>query len=250
MTRTTLSKTPRPRRRQTILQEFTNLPNVVTLARILAIPGVMALIDDTDPYRSLYACLLFLAASLSDAVDGYLARSRDLVTVVGKFLDPLADKLLVMAVLVYMVRVGRVADWLAVLLIGREIAITGLRGIAVSEGLVIAASRFGKNKTIFQLVGISFLIIHFPYPLLGTNIVIDFHVVGIYVLYISLVFSLFSALHYFLFFVEAAEAKRDEQERQERQESEAASAESLRAAGGAASAESPPPTGRTDPHHP
>lgn len=198
----------RPRRRQTIREEFTNLPNLISLARVGAIPFVLWFIDDSDPYRSLYACLLFLAASLSDALDGYLARSRNQITVVGKFLDPLADKLLVMAVLVYMVRIGRVEEWLAVLLIGREIAITGLRGIAVSEGLVIAASRFGKNKTAFQLVGISFLIIHFPYPLLFTKVAIDFHVVGIYVLYVSLFLSMFSAGHYFLFFLEAAEAKR------------------------------------------
>ena len=198
----------KPRRRQTIKEEFTNLPNLISLARIGAIPLVLWFIDDSDPYRSLYACILFLAASVSDAIDGYLARTRNQITVVGKFLDPLADKLLVMAVLVYMVRIGRVEDWLAVILIGREIAITGLRGIAVSEGLVIAASRFGKNKTAFQLVGISFLIIHFPYPLIFTKAVIDFHVVGIYVLYVSLALSLFSAVHYFLFFLEAAEAKR------------------------------------------
>ena len=204
----TVVEAKKPRRRQTIKEEFTNLPNVISLARIGAIPLVLWFIDDSDPYRSLYACVLFLVASLSDAIDGYLARSRNQITVVGKFLDPLADKLLVMAVLVYMVRIGRVEEWLAVILIGREIAITGLRGIAVSEGLVIAASRFGKNKTVFQLVGISFLIIHFPYPLLFTKVAIDFHVVGIYVLYVSLALSLFSAVHYFLFFLEASEAKR------------------------------------------
>jgi CDP-diacylglycerol--glycerol-3-phosphate 3-phosphatidyltransferase len=199
---------PRKPRRQTIKEEFTNLPNLISLARIAAIPFVLALIDDSDPLRSLWACLLFLVASVSDALDGFLARRHGMITVVGKFLDPLADKLLVMAVLVYMVRIGRVPDWIAVLLIGREIAITGLRGIAISEGLVIAASRFGKNKTVFQLIGISFLILHFPYPLLFTNIVIDFHSVGLTVIYVSLVFSLFSALQYFQFFLKAAEAKR------------------------------------------
>jgi len=197
----------RARRRQTIREEFTNLPNLVTLARIAIIPLVLVFIDDSDPVRSLVACLIFLGASVSDALDGYLARSRQMVTVVGKFLDPLADKLLVMAVLVFMVRIGRVPEWIAVLLIGRELAITGLRGIAISEGLVIAASRFGKNKTAFQLIGIAFLIMHFPYPLLGTNHVIDFHSVGLTVIYVSLVFSIFSAIQYFQFFLEAAEAK-------------------------------------------
>ena len=193
--------------RQTIREEFTNLPNLITLARIGSIPFVLALIDDSDPLRSLYACLIFLVASVSDALDGYLARSRNMITVVGKFLDPLADKLLVMAVLVYMVSINRVPDWIAVVLIGREIAITGLRGIAISEGLVIAASPFGKNKTAFQLIGIAFLILHFPYPLLFTKLVIDFHSVGLTVIYVSLVFSIFSAVQYFQFFLEAAEAR-------------------------------------------
>jgi CDP-diacylglycerol--glycerol-3-phosphate 3-phosphatidyltransferase len=197
----------RARRRATIREEFTNLPNLITLARIAVIPVVLVFIDDSDPVRSLIACMIFLVASVSDALDGYLARSRKMITVVGKFLDPLADKLLVMAVLVYMVRIGRVPEWIAVLLIGREIAITGLRGIAVTEGLIIAASRFGKNKTAFQLIGIAFLIMHFPYPLLGTNHVIDFHSVGLTVIYVSLVFSIFSAIQYFQFFLEAAEAR-------------------------------------------
>ncbi len=202
----------RARRRQTIREEFTNLPNLITLARIGAIPVVLIFIDDSDPVRSLWACMIFLVASVTDALDGYLARSRKMITAVGKFLDPLADKLLVMAVLVYMVRIGRVPDWIAVLLIGREIAITGLRGIAVSEGLVIAASPFGKNKTAFQLIGIAFLILHFPYPLLGTDHVIDFHSVGLSVIYVSLFFSIFSAVQYFKLFLEAAEA-RDRAER-------------------------------------
>jgi CDP-diacylglycerol---glycerol-3-phosphate 3-phosphatidyltransferase len=194
-------------RRQTLKEEFTNLPNLLTLARIAVIPLVLALVDDIDPLRSLWACLLFLAASLTDAVDGYLARRSHLVSVLGKFLDPLADKLLVMAVLVYLVRIGRVPDWVAVVLIGRDIAITGLREIAMSENLVIAASPWGKNKTAFQLIGIAFLILHFPYPLLLTDWIIDFHVVGIWVIYISLFFSIFSAIQYFKFFWNAAEAK-------------------------------------------
>jgi CDP-diacylglycerol---glycerol-3-phosphate 3-phosphatidyltransferase len=195
-------------KRQNLREQFTNLPNLLTLVRIAIIPVVLMLIDDTDPVRSLVACILFLLASVTDAIDGYLARSRNLITVVGKFLDPLADKLLVMAVLIYLVRIGRVQEWVAVLLIGREIAITGLRAIAATEGLVIAAASWGKNKTAFQLVGISFLILHFPFPLLGTNVVIDFHVVGINVIFISLFFSIFSAVQYFKYFLNAADQGR------------------------------------------
>lgn len=186
-------------------------PNLVTLARIAAIPFVLYLMDDRDPVRSFYAAVLFGVASATDALDGYLARRSGRTTLLGKFLDPLADKLLVMACLVYMVRIGRVDDWLAVLLIGREMAITGLRAIASSEGLVIAALPGGKNKTAFQMAGIGALILHFPYPFLGTSAVVDFHIVGTYLLYISLLFSVFSAIEYIQLFVEAVEHRTEPQ---------------------------------------
>jgi CDP-diacylglycerol--glycerol-3-phosphate 3-phosphatidyltransferase len=195
---------------KSLWQELTCAPNLVTLFRIGAIPAVLLLMNPHAPTRNFYAAVVFGIASASDALDGYLARRSGNVTVLGKFLDPLADKLLVMATLVYMVNLDRVDAWLAALLIGRELAITGLRAIASSEGLVIAASAGGKNKTAFQLAGIAALILHFPYPLLGTPFVVDFHVVGIYLVYISLLFSVFSAIEYIQLFVEAAE---DEQKR-------------------------------------
>jgi CDP-diacylglycerol--glycerol-3-phosphate 3-phosphatidyltransferase len=185
--------------------ELTCAPNLVTLLRIGAIPVVLLLMDPHRPMRNFFAAVVFGVASATDALDGYLARRTGAVTVLGKFLDPLADKLLVMASLVYMVNLGRVDAWLAAILIGRELAITGLRAIASSEGLVIAASAGGKNKTAFQLAGIGALILHFPYPILGTSLVVDFHVVGIYLVYISLLFSVFSAMEYIQLFVEAAE---------------------------------------------
>lgn len=186
-------------------QEITTAPNLVTLTRIALIPVVIILMDPESPERSLWAAVLFGVASASDALDGYLARKTGQVTLLGKFLDPLADKLLVMACLVFMVHTGHVDAWLAALLIGREMSITGLRAIASSEGLVIAASAGGKNKTAFQLAGIAALILHFPYPILGTRAVVDFHVVGVYLLYISLLFSVFSGIEYVQLFVEAAE---------------------------------------------
>ncbi len=188
-----------------ILKEFQNLPNALTLLRILAIPAVLYLITRADPVSSFYAALLFIGAAITDALDGYLARRTGAVTMMGKFLDPLADKLLVMGCLVFLVAQHRVAPWLAVVLIGRELAITGLRAIASAQGLVIAASAGGKNKTAFQLVGLTALILHYPYPLWGTSWVVDLHIVGTYLIYISLLFSIFSALEYIQLFVEGLE---------------------------------------------
>ena len=99
----------------------------------------------------------------------------------------------------------RLAPWLTVVLIGRELSITGLRAIASAKGQVIAASAGGKHKTAFQLVGLTALILHYPYPLWGTNLVVDFHIVGTYLIYISLLFSIFSALEYIQLFLEADE---------------------------------------------
>jgi len=189
--------------------ELTNIPNMLTLLRIAAIPLVLYFMAQRDPVHSFYAACVFGAASITDALDGYLARKLDVVTVLGKFLDPLADKLLVMGCLIYMVQMGRLAAWLAVILVGRELAITALRAIASSEGLVIAASAGGKNKTAFQLAGISALILHYPYPILWTNEVVNFHVVGTYLVYISLLFSVFSGMEYIQLFVEASD---DEEE--------------------------------------
>jgi CDP-diacylglycerol--glycerol-3-phosphate 3-phosphatidyltransferase len=166
------------------------------MGRVLLVPGVLVLIDNFSPLRSFLASLLYLVAAAGDALDGYLARSRGQVSVLGKFLDPLADKLIVTAVLVFMVALGRVPAWLVVVLIARDLAITGLRSIASAEGIVIAASDGGKIKTAFQLVGIMMLLIHFRYPMLGTASVIDFHRTGLITLYLSMVLSLWSGAAY------------------------------------------------------
>ena len=195
-------------------QELTDLPNVITLARIGLIPIILVLIDNDSPGRSALAAVIFMVAAVTDALDGYLARRMGLVTVVGKFLDPLADKLIVLATLVFLVAAGRVPAWLVVLLMSRELAITGLRAIASSRGLIIAAGAGGKTKTALQLVGISFLLVHFRYPILFFDYTLDFHTVGIYVLYLSLAMSLISAFQYFQFFAEAAARQAAELEAQ------------------------------------
>lgn len=194
--------------------EITDLPNLVTLVRIGFIPFVLVFIDNYSPASSALACLFFLVAAASDALDGYLARRLGLVTVVGQFLDPLADKLIVLSTLVALVAEDRVPVWLVVVLMTRELAITGLRAIASQQGLVIAADRGGKIKTALQLVGIGFLLVHFPYPLLFFGDTLDFHAVGIYLLYLSLIMSVLSAVNYVRFFVEAAARQAKELEQQ------------------------------------
>lgn len=186
-----------------LARELLLIPNILTFFRILAIPAVLVYIDNDSPLRSFIACLIYAGTALTDFFDGYLARRSQQVSLLGKFLDPLADKLLVMATLVWMVPMGRIEPWVVVLLLAREISITGLRGLASAEGLLISARQMGKDKTALQLIGILCLIIHFRYPLLFTTQYVDFHIVGTYTVYMSLVFSVFSAIEYVQLFARA-----------------------------------------------
>jgi CDP-diacylglycerol--glycerol-3-phosphate 3-phosphatidyltransferase len=171
------------------------------MGRVLLIPGVLLFIDNYSPLRTFIASLLYLVSAAGDALDGYLARSRDQVSALGKFLDPLADKLTVTAVLVFMVGLGRVPAWLVVLMIARDLAVNGLRSIASAEGLVIAASEGGKVKTALQLVAIVMLLIHFRYPVLWLDVSVDYHAAGMIILWLSLAMSLLSGLDYLRKFV-------------------------------------------------
>ena len=184
-------------------REFTNLPNLVTMGRVVLVPFVLYFMDNFSPVRSFIASLLYLGAAVGDALDGYLARSRGEVSMLGKFLDPLADKLIVTAVLVFMVALGRVPAWVVVVLLARDLAINGLRSVASAQGLVIAASDGGKIKTALQLVATMMLLIHFRYPVLGTSIMIDYHTTGLWLLYISMAMSLFSGAQYLRLFSDA-----------------------------------------------
>jgi CDP-diacylglycerol--glycerol-3-phosphate 3-phosphatidyltransferase len=134
------------------------LPNALTVARVLVVPPLVLFVLQSQDGSSLAAATLFAAAALTDALDGHLARSRDSVTTFGKIADPIADKLLVGAALVSLVAVERLAAWIAVVIMAREIAVSGLRAVAGREGLVISASRFGKAKMAVQVVTILALI--------------------------------------------------------------------------------------------
>jgi CDP-diacylglycerol--glycerol-3-phosphate 3-phosphatidyltransferase len=200
----------RKRKRRSLRQDAVNLPNLLTFGRILAIPLVIVLLDRGTPKDCVVAALVYSGAAITDLLDGYLARRMNVVSVLGKFLDPLADKLLVMAALIYMVPMGRIPEWAVTVLLAREISVTALRGIASSEGVVIAAGDDGKSKTALQMIGILALILGYPYHLSlpGLDLgMVDLVYVGRALIYASLVFSISSAVSYVRLFAEAVEAK-------------------------------------------
>ena len=135
-----------------------HVPNVLTVLRILLVPVLVAALLDETPNGDLLAAIVFAVASLTDAIDGYLARSRNAVTTFGKLMDPVADKLLVIAALLALVSLDRLAAWVAMVIIAREVAVTALRAAAQQQGVVIAAGTFGKLKTIAQVATVMLLI--------------------------------------------------------------------------------------------
>ncbi|TGU72849.1 CDP-diacylglycerol--glycerol-3-phosphate 3-phosphatidyltransferase [Geomonas terrae] len=185
--------------------QIMNLPNILTMVRIAAIPLLCVLLLSPERESGFWAAALFAAASVTDWLDGYLARKMQIVTVFGKFLDPIADKLIVMAALIMILPFDRVPAWMVLVILGREMIITGLRGIASTEGIVIAASNLGKFKTIFQLVAIIGLLLHYDYhwffgidhPLL----VVNMHNVGMFYLWIATVITIWSGVDYLYKFV-------------------------------------------------
>jgi CDP-diacylglycerol---glycerol-3-phosphate 3-phosphatidyltransferase len=163
-----------------------NLPNALTLLRILAMPVVVVALLGETPNGDTLAAAVFALAALTDGLDGYFARSRDAVTTFGKLMDPLADKLLITGALVSLVSLGRLAAWVAMVIIAREIAVTILRTIAAERGIVIAASWLGKLKTVLQIAAIIALIATNPAPL-GVDILV----------YIALAATVISGVDYF-----------------------------------------------------
>jgi CDP-diacylglycerol--glycerol-3-phosphate 3-phosphatidyltransferase len=142
-----------------------NLPNALTLLRILLVPVVVVALLAETPNGDTIAAGVFALAALTDGLDGYIARSRGAITTFGKLIDPLADKLLVTAALVTLVSLQRLEAWVAMVIIAREFAVTGLRGVAAERGIVIQASWLGKLKTILQIAAVIALIATDPAPL-------------------------------------------------------------------------------------
>jgi CDP-diacylglycerol--glycerol-3-phosphate 3-phosphatidyltransferase len=190
-------------------RDLLNAPNAITLTRIVMIPVFLWFTYHESRVDSFIACLVYAVTSATDFLDGWIARRKGQVTLIGKFLDPLADKLVVISALVMLVHLGRVGAWVVILIIAREFIISGLRTIAMGEGIVIAAGQEGKYKTAFQLAGITFLLLNYTYPVdaLFFSFDLDANKVGAWLLYISLVFSIWSAIVYIRDFVKTAYVK-------------------------------------------
>ena len=167
-----------------------NLPNCLTLTRIFAAPLMVVLLYYEGPLSCFCAALLFTLASITDLLDGHIARRDDLVTTFGKFLDPLADKVLICSVLIMLTYLNRVAAWITIVIVCRELMVTGLRAMAADEGTVIAADKFGKWKTILQSIAVVPLTIH--YPVMDINM----HALGEFLLYIALALTVVSGVNY------------------------------------------------------
>jgi CDP-diacylglycerol---glycerol-3-phosphate 3-phosphatidyltransferase len=171
-----------------------NLPNAITLLRIGILPVLFLILLEPGEAMSLAISILFILAALTDLLDGYVARRYNIVTRIGKLLDPIADKIIMSAALVLLIPVGRAPAWVVALMIMRDFAVDGLRSMAAAEGHVIEASQLGKYKTFCQIVAVSALIIH--YPIYG----IDPGSIGTMFLYVALALSLWSGFDYLVKF--------------------------------------------------
>jgi CDP-diacylglycerol--glycerol-3-phosphate 3-phosphatidyltransferase len=177
------------------------IPNLLSLFRIVLVPIVVAVLESPDPESRAIAGGLFIVACITDYLDGWLARRRQSMTVLGQFLDPLADKLLVVAVLIMRASVPpepRVPAWMVVVIVLREFAVTGLRGIASRSGVVVPAEELGKYKMIFQIFALTGLLVHYRYPIPATSLVVDFHLAGMLFLWVALVVAVWSAIDYYV----------------------------------------------------
>jgi CDP-diacylglycerol---glycerol-3-phosphate 3-phosphatidyltransferase len=173
-----------------------NLPNTLTVIRILLVPVVVVALLDETPNGDAIAAGVFALAAFTDGLDGYIARSRDAVTTFGKLMDPIADKLLIAAALIALVSLDRLAAWIAMVIIAREFAVTGLRLVAVEQGVVIQASWLGKVKTMLQVAAIICLIAVDPAPL-GVDLLV----------YAAVAATVISGVDYFFGFKRMLESK-------------------------------------------
>ncbi|MHB1660959.1 MAG: CDP-diacylglycerol--glycerol-3-phosphate 3-phosphatidyltransferase [bacterium] len=171
-------------------KQIYNIPNILTFSRILIIPVIFFLLFFKEEVYGIYASIFFLLAILTDFIDGYIARKKKLVTNLGIFLDPIADKLLVVTILIMLIPMERIPAWVVAIIIFREIFITGLRAIASEKGIVISAGKEGKWKTAFQMFGIFCLLIYYK------HFYINFGYIGLLLIFVSIIFSLISSYKY------------------------------------------------------
>ena len=180
-----------------------NLPIALTLIRIVLVPLIIVFLISSSRVSVLIAAVIFIAAALTDWLDGSMARRWNQVTRLGTLLDPVADKLLVAAALVSLVQVDVIGAWVALVIIGRELAVTGLRGVALSMGAVVPASRLGKAKTVSQYVAITILILERGVP----EEFVPFHLLSLVALWVALSLTVLSGADYFYRFFTSTGAK-------------------------------------------
>jgi CDP-diacylglycerol--glycerol-3-phosphate 3-phosphatidyltransferase len=169
-----------------------NLANRLTLIRIILVPVFMLFLLIKIEYGEYIAAAIFVLAALTDSLDGYIARKHNQITKLGKLMDPLADKLLITAALISLVQMDKISAWIATIIIAREFVVTGLRSVAASEGMVIAASIWGKLKTISQIVAVVAIILNnFPFRYLN----IPFDVAAIWAAVVLTIISMVDYLY-------------------------------------------------------
>ncbi len=167
-------------------------PNTLTLFRVAAVPLIVILLMFPSRICTFIAALIFTAAAITDFLDGFFARQRGLVSNFGKVMDPVADKVLVSTSFIMLTSLGWIPAWIVCIIIGREIAVTGLRSIIADKGRDVSASSLGKYKTGFQIAAIIPLLIHFQY------LTIDFHAIGMIFLWVALILTLWPGADYFI----------------------------------------------------
>lgn len=181
-------------------KDIWNTPNILSISRIAAAPLLIVILLNPTRYYSILAAVIFSLAALTDWLDGYLARRMNIITALGKFLDPLADKVLIITSLIMLIPAGRVQAWMISLIVGREIAVTGLRAVVAKEGIAISATSLGKYKTFFQIAAVITLLIHYPF------FDIDFQAIGLALIWVALIFTIWSGIDYFVKFLKGIES--------------------------------------------
>jgi CDP-diacylglycerol--glycerol-3-phosphate 3-phosphatidyltransferase len=174
-----------------------HLPNFLTLGRMVMVPPIVVLLFFPGKWPSAIAACLFLLASLTDFFDGFIARRFEVESSFGRFLDPIADKVLVTSALIMLIALGRVPAWIVMLIITREMAVSALRAVTKTWDTTLKPSRVGKLKTLFQFSAIVPLIIHYEYDF---GVPVNFHAIGTVLLYVALVLTVWSGLDYFVRF--------------------------------------------------
>ncbi|MDR0886499.1 MAG: CDP-diacylglycerol--glycerol-3-phosphate 3-phosphatidyltransferase [Clostridiales Family XIII bacterium] len=168
-----------------------NLPNKLTMLRMILVPVLIVLLYFDHFY---IGAAVFIVASFTDMLDGQIARKRNLITDFGKLMDPLADKLLVISTLVCLVEFGTIPAWTLIIILAREFLVTGLRGVAASKGIVIAAGMSGKIKTVTQMIAIALILLkNWPFSVLGIDVPVD-----LIIYYISIALTLYSGVEYMI----------------------------------------------------